>query len=84
MAEVTASVAVWDIRAGDIALSPNEKSPGMLRLHLTEDVRLIIGGSSGDAAAEAEAMRRLEAVAAEAAEELERRVAEKAPGDGRS
>jgi hypothetical protein len=74
MADIETSVAIWDICADDISLSPNEQSPGLLRLHLTKDFRLIIGGAAGDAAQEAAAMRRLAEVAAEASAELERRV----------
>jgi hypothetical protein len=80
VAEVEASVAIWGIRADDISLTPNEQSPRLLRLHLGEDVRIVVG--HGDEAEEAAAMRRLIEVATEAAEELERRSSDEESGGG--
>jgi hypothetical protein len=80
MAEVTANVSIWHIRAGDMELTPNEQAPQLLRLDVCEDVRIVLDRDSADTAEQAAAMRRLAELAAEAAQDLERHV--KAPEGG--
>lgn len=81
-ARIDAQVAIWDIRAGGMCLSPNERTPQLLRLYLCEDVRFVLDRDAPDTAGQAAAMRRLAELATEAAEDLERHAAErKVPGD---
>jgi hypothetical protein len=75
MAETRATASVWDIRAGDIAL---KRAEGRRHMYLELGPVVYVGvGSVGAEALEAAAMRKLAEVAAEAAEELERRAAAK-------
>ena len=71
--EVHASFAVWHIRAGDMALTPNPSTPQLLRLNICEDVRIILDRDTSDTAEQAAAMRELARLATEAAEDLEGR-----------
>ena len=71
MTEVTASIAIWNIRAEDITVTPNEKAPHLLRLNLCDDVRIVLDRDAADAAGQAAAMRKLARLATEVAEELE-------------
>ena len=82
MAETRATASVWGIRAEDITLKRHEgHAPVYLELGNLVYVTL---GDPGSEALEAAAMRRLAEVAAEAAEELERRAAAQVTeaGDG--
>jgi hypothetical protein len=72
MADITANVSIWDIRAGDMALTPNEQAPELLRLILCEDVRIVLRRDRETAAGQAAAMRELARLATEAAEDLEK------------
>ncbi len=73
MAETRATASVWAIRAEDITLKRADGRQSMY-LELGSLVYVAVG-SPGAEALEAAAMRRLAAVAVEAAEELERRAA---------
>ena len=79
MASLMTIIAIWDLRADDIRLRPNE--PG-IRLELGSDVNITAGHVPSKAADEAAAMRKLAEVATEAAEELERRTAAREDGSG--
>jgi hypothetical protein len=79
MASLMTIIAIWDLRADDIRLRPNE--PG-IRLELGSDVIITAGHVPSKAADEAAAMRKLAEVATEAAEELERRTAAREDGSG--
>ena len=82
MAETRATASVWAIRAEDITLKRADGRQSMY-LELGSLVYVAVG-SPGAEALEAAAMRRLAAVAVEAAEELERRAAaaDLAAGEG--
>lgn len=79
MADVEASAAIWDIRAEEITLTPNEKAPHLLRLELCDEVRIVLS-SDRDVPEQAAAMRRLAQLATEAAEELDRALGGKGAG----
>jgi hypothetical protein len=63
------------LRAEDITLTPNRQAPSLLRLELGNDVHVVFDSAADDTAEQAAAMRKLARLAAEAAEELERRTA---------
>ena len=69
MAEITASVSIWHLRAEDITLTPNRQAPSLLRLELGNDVHVVFDSAADDTAEQAAAMRKLARLAAEAAEE---------------
>src|ERR1039457_7537349 len=79
MASLMTIIGIWDLRADDIRLRPNE--PG-IRLELGRDVNITAGYVPSKAADEAAAMRKLAEVATEAADELERRTAAREDGRG--
>jgi hypothetical protein len=76
MADITANVSIWDIRAEDMALTPNEQAPELLRLDICEDVRIVLRRHRETAAGQAAAMRELARLATEAAEDLEKAAAQ--------
>ena len=78
MASLMTIIAIWDLRADDIRLRPNE--PG-IRLELGSDVNITTGHVPSKAADEAAAMRKLAGLATGAAEELERRAAARKDDD---
>ena len=75
MAETTAYVVIWHIRAGEIKLVPNKQAPQLLRLELCDDVHITLDRDAPDTAGQAAAMRKLARLATEAAEDLERHAA---------
>ena len=78
--EVDATVAIWNIRASGMALSPNPGAPHLLRLDICEGVRIVLDRDAADTAEQAEAMRVLARLATEAAEDLERGAAGRKDG----
>jgi hypothetical protein len=77
MTEVTAHIAIWHIRAEDMALTENKNDPRLLRLDVCEDVRIVLDRNDDPRIAEqAAAMRELARLATAAAEDLERQAAD--------
>jgi hypothetical protein len=74
MADTRASVTIDNLRAEDVALKRHEGRPAVY-LELGSLVYVTLGLDAGDEALEAAAMRKLSALATQAAEELEHRAA---------
>lgn len=73
--EILTNVGIWHIRAGGMALKPNDKAPQLLRLNICEDVGIVLNRDADDTALQAEAMRELAGLASQAAEDLEGHIA---------
>lgn len=87
---VASNVCLWDPQESEVRLIPQPEgatitfSPfdGFWYLQVAPSLMIAVGRHPGSVASDAAAMRKLSAVAAEAAGHLERRAAEMAAGGG--